>query len=103
MGVCTPGIVALVSAYALDRVGPLHHRTAWGMATSSFAIAQAGGGALMAFAATRLESYHALFCVSATALVGSMICVALIKERASSGERPSSNDLSPVVTTAPNQ
>ena len=56
MGLCTPGVVALVSAYALDRVGALHHRQAWGLATSSFAIAQAGGGALMAFAATRLDS-----------------------------------------------
>jgi MFS family permease len=101
MGLCTPGIVALVSAYALDRVGPLHHRQAWGMATSSFAIAQAVGGALMAFAATRLDSYHALFCASATALIGSVICVALIRERASSDERLSSNDLSPVVSTAP--
>ena len=101
MGLCTPGIVALVSAYALDRVGPLHHRQAWGMATSSFAIAQAGGGALMAFAATRLDSYHALFCASAAALIGSVICVALIRERASSDERLSSNDLSPVVSTAP--
>ena len=102
MGVCTPGIVALVSAYALDRVGQLHHRTAWGMATSSFAIAQAVGGALMAFAATRLESYHALFCVSAAALVGSVICVALIRERASPEEGLSSSHLSPVATTAPN-
>jgi MFS family permease len=101
MGVCTPGIVALVSAYALDRVGPLHHRKAWSMATSSFALAQAGGGALMAFAAARLDSYHALFCVSATALVGSMACVALIRERASSEERPASSDLSPIATTAP--
>ena len=102
MGICTPGIVALVSAYALDRVGQLHHRKAWGMATSSFAIAQAAGGALMAFAATRLESYHALFCVSAAALVGSVICVALIRERASAEEGLSGSPLSPVITTAPN-
>jgi MFS family permease len=102
MGICTPGIVALVSAYALDRVGQRYHRKAWGLATSSFAIAQAGGGVLMAFAATRLDSYHALFCVSAAALVGSVICVALIRERVSSGEQISSRDLSFVVTPAPN-
>ncbi|MEP6501744.1 MAG: YbfB/YjiJ family MFS transporter [Betaproteobacteria bacterium] len=101
MGLCTPGIVALVSAYALDRVGTLHHRQAWGMATSSFAMAQAVGGALMAFAATRMDSYHALFCVSATALLGSVICVALIRERASCGQAGSSHDLSPIATTAP--
>ena len=104
MGICTPGIVALVSAYALERVGLLHHRKAWGMATSSFAIAQAGGGALMAFAATRLHSYHALFCASAIALVGSTICVALVGQRASSEERPPSAEPLPVPVpaTAPN-
>ena len=101
MGLCTPGIVALVSAYTLDCVGPLHHRKAWGMATSSFALAQAGGGALMAFAATRLDSYHALFCVSATALLGSVACVALIRQRASSDERSPDADRLPVATTAP--
>jgi MFS family permease len=102
MGICTPGIVALVSAYALERVGPLHHRKVWSMATLSFAIAQAGGGALMAIAATHLHSYHALFCVSATALLGSTICVALIKVGASSQGRPARSDLVPATTTAPN-
>lgn len=81
MGIFTPGIVALVSAYTLDRVGAEHHRKAWGMATSSFAIAQAAGGALMAFAATKLQSYHPLFCVSAAALVGSFVCIAMIREK----------------------
>ena len=102
MGICTPGIVALVSAYALERVGPLHHRKAWGMATSSFAIAQAGGGALMAIAATQLQSYHALFCVSAIALLASTMCIALVRERACSEERPASADSLPVAATAPN-
>ena len=102
MGICTPGIAALVSAYALERVGPLHHRKAWSLATSGFAIAQAGGGALMAMAATHLHSYHALFCVSAAALLGSTVCVALIRERASCGAMPASSDLLPVATTAPN-
>jgi MFS family permease len=102
MGICTPGIVALVSAYALERVGPLHHRKAWGMATTSFAIAQAGGGALMAVAATQLQSYHALFCVSAIALLASTMCIALVRERASCEERPANADLLPVAATAPN-
>jgi len=102
MGICTPGIVALVSAYALERVGPLHHRKAWAMATSSFAVAQAGGGALMAIAATRLQSYHALFCASATALLASTLCIALVRERASCEERPASADPLPAAATAPN-
>lgn len=81
MGIFTPGIVALVSAYALDRVGPLHHRRTWGMATTSFALAQAIGGAAMVFAATRLASYQPLFCASAVALLGSVICILLIPDR----------------------
>jgi MFS family permease len=87
MGIFTPGIVALVSAYALDRVGPRHHRQAWGMATTSFALAQATGGAAMAFAATRLGSYEPLFGVSAAALVGSVVCIVLIPKR-SAPRRP---------------
>jgi MFS family permease len=100
MGVCTPGVVALVSAYTLECVGGQHHRKAWGLATSSFAIAQAGGGALMAFAAARLPSYHALFCASAVALVGSTTCVLLIRERARAEERSVNPEPLPVPTTA---
>lgn len=99
MGICTPGIVVMVSAYTLERVGPLHHRRVWGLATSGFAVAQAAGGALMALAATRLDSYQPLFCASAVALVGSVTCIALIGERAA--PTPSSSRRLPVVTTAP--
>jgi MFS family permease len=81
MGICTPGIVALVSAYALERVGPIHQRRAWGLATTSFALAQALGGAAMAYAATRLASYEPLFCVSAAALLGSVVCILLVPDR----------------------
>jgi len=101
MGLCTPGVVALVSAYTLECVGARHHRRAWGLATSGFALAQAGGGALMTYAATRLPSYHALFCVSAVALVGSTACIALIRERARADERPAPLDPLPVPSTAP--
>lgn len=87
MGLCTPGVVTLVSAYALERLGPQHHGRAWGLATTSFAIAQASGGALMAFAATRMSSYQGLFCASAAALVGSFACIALIRERIAPAER----------------
>jgi MFS family permease len=100
MGLCTPGIVVLVSAYTLERVGPSHHRRAWGLATSSFAVAQAGGGALMAFAATRLDSYQPLFCTSAIALVGSVACIALLGRRAAPAPTSTSR-LLPVVITAP--
>lgn len=78
MGILTPGIAALISTYALDRVGAEHHRKAWGKATFSFAIAQAAGGFLMALAATRLDSYRPFFIVSAVALLGSLVCIALV-------------------------
>ncbi len=82
MGIFTPGIVALISAYALETVGPQLHRRAWGLATFSFSIAQAGGGFLMATAAPHLDSYHPLFLASALALLGSITCVLLIRKPA---------------------
>jgi len=93
MGILTPGIVALVSAFALDRVGAIHHRKAWGMATSSFALAQALGGALMAWAASRWPSYEPLFCISAVALVGSIACVVSIGVK----PKPTPSDAGPVL------
>jgi len=88
MGIFTPGIVALVSAFTLASVGQEHHRKAWGMATSSFAIAQAAGGALMAMAASSLHSYHPLFVVSALALVGSLVSIVLIREKHDNAQAP---------------
>lgn len=79
MGVFTPGIVALISAYALQTVGVGLHRRAWGLATFSFSLAQAGGGFLMATAAPHLDSYHPLFLMSAVALLGSIACVLTIR------------------------
>jgi MFS family permease len=76
MGIFTPGIASLVSAYALDCVGATQHRKTWGLLTTGFALAQAAGGALMAFAASRIDSYQPLFCASAVALLGSIACIA---------------------------
>lgn len=80
MGVFTPGIVALVSAYALQCVGAQQHRRVWGMATAGFAIGQAVGGVLMAFAVTHMDSYRSLFVVSGLALIGATACLAAIRE-----------------------
>jgi MFS family permease len=85
MGIFTPGIVALISAYTLERVGPKLHRKAWGMATFSFAIAQAAGGFLMATAAAHLDSYHPLFLASALALLGSVACLSFVRRSITSG------------------
>jgi MFS family permease len=88
MGILTPGIASLISAYALDRVGAEHHRQAWGTATFSFAVAQAVGGFLMALAATSLTSYRPLFVVSAVALLGSIVCIAAIAPRSAANSIP---------------
>ncbi len=82
MGIFTPGIVALVSAYALETVGPALHRRAWGLATFSFSLTQAGGGFLMATAAPHLDSYHPLFVASALALLGAIACVLAMRKPA---------------------
>jgi MFS family permease len=99
MGIFTPGIVALVSAYTLDRVGAKHHRRAWGMATFSFAIAQAAGGFLMALVATSLDSYRPLFFVSAVALLGSVACILAIREKSQEcAPSPGDDPLTPSST-----
>ncbi|HEY0819817.1 MAG TPA: YbfB/YjiJ family MFS transporter [Rhizobacter sp.] len=86
MGIFTPGIVALISAYALETVGAGLHRRAWGLATFSFSIAQAGGGFVMATAAPHLDSYHPLFLASALALLGAIACVLSIRQPADAAE-----------------
>lgn len=91
MGIFTPGIVALISAFALETVGAKLHRRAWGLATFSFSITQAGGGFLMATAAPHLDSYHPLFLASAMALLGSIACVLMIRKPDAAVE-----DLAPV-------
>jgi predicted MFS family arabinose efflux permease len=78
MGVCTPGVLALVSAYTLEVVGPKLNRQVWGKATFSFSLAQGVGGFIMAAAVIHMESYRALFIASAVALLGSITCIAAV-------------------------
>lgn len=79
MGICTPGVLALVSAYTLEAVGADSNRRVWGQATFSFSLAQGIGGFLMATAVVHLDSYRPLFMVSAIALLGSIACIALVR------------------------
>jgi MFS family permease len=81
VGIFTPGVVALVSAYALDCLGAEFHRKAWGMLTMSFAASQAAVGFVMAMVAARLESYEPLFVFSSVALLVSVACIAFIVEK----------------------
>jgi MFS family permease len=80
MGICTPGVLALVSAYTLEMVGPTMNRQVWGKATFSFSLAQGVGGFLMASAVVYLDSYRPLFIASAVALLGSVACIAAIRK-----------------------
>jgi MFS family permease len=81
VGIFTPGIVALVSTYALECVGPAFHRKAWGMLTMSFAASQAAVGFVMARVAANLESYEPLFVFSSISLLVSVACIAFIVEK----------------------
>jgi MFS family permease len=80
MGICTPGVLALVSAYTLEVVGPTLNRQVWGKATFSFSLAQGVGGFLMASAVAHMDSYRLLFVASAVALLGSIACIACIRK-----------------------
>ena len=79
MGICTPGVLALVSAYTLEVVGPNLNRQVWGKATFSFSLAQGVGGFLMAAAVVYMESYGPLFVASSLALLGSIVCIACVR------------------------
>jgi len=81
MGLCTPGLLALVSAYTLETVGARDYRPAWGQATFGFAVAQGAGGFAMAIAASHLASYKPLMVASALALVGAIACLLAIHGR----------------------
>ena len=81
MGVCTPGLLALVSAYTLEIVGARDYRPAWGQATFGFSVAQGLGGFAMAVAASHLDSYKPLMMASALALVGAIGCLLAIPTR----------------------
>ncbi len=85
MGLCTPGVLSLVSAYTLEVVEPSQSRVVWGKATFSFSLAQGIGGLLMAVAAGRLGSYLPLFAASAVALVGAVMCIALVRHQVPAG------------------
>lgn len=78
MGVCTPGLLALVSAYTLEIVGAKEYRPAWGQATFGFSVAQGLGGFAMALAASHLDSYRPLMVASALALVAAIGCLLAI-------------------------
>lgn len=80
MGICTPGVLALVSAYTLEVVGPTLNRQVWGKATFSFSLAQGVGGFLMAAAVVHMDSYRPLFIASAIALLGSIGCIASVRK-----------------------
>ncbi|HAS6160916.1 TPA: YbfB/YjiJ family MFS transporter [Vibrio vulnificus] len=76
VGMFTPGTVTLVSTYTLEIVGPQLHTKSWGAMTMAFAISQGVVGFLMAHYAPQLTSYNALFMISASALILSILCIA---------------------------
>jgi MFS family permease len=82
VGMFTPGIVALVSMYALQLVGAAAHHRAWGAMTFSFALTQAVGGLGMAIGVRQMDSYLPLYGISAIALLVGVGCIMAIAEPA---------------------
>jgi MFS family permease len=80
VGMFTPGIVALVSMYALQLVGTNEHHRAWGAMTFSFALTQAVGGMGMAVLVRQMDSYLPLYGISAIALLIGVGCIMAIAE-----------------------
>lgn len=68
VGFSTIGIVALVSALALQITSSSLHASFWGMLTFGFSIFQAFGGFSMSFLAQALQGYHFLFLLSSICL-----------------------------------
>ena len=78
MGLCTPGISALVSGYTMALVGRAWHRRAWGWMTFAFAAAQVAAGGWMIVLVRQQESYHPLFLLSTGALLLSTALAAVL-------------------------
>lgn len=75
VGMFTPGTVTLVSTYTLEIVGTQLHTKIWGVMTMAFAISQGVGAVVMAHYAPQINSYNALFIISASALILSIVCI----------------------------
>ncbi len=69
VGLFTPGVVTLMSTYALQLVGQNVHQQVWGQMTFAFALIQALAGFIMAGFINVFGSYIPLFAVSASALI----------------------------------
>lgn len=69
VGALVPGIVALASGRIAELVGARKHKQFWGLATATFAIAQAISGYGMSLIYNLWESYIYLFYIGSTAIV----------------------------------
>ena len=65
-GAFTPGIAALSAARLMELVAPSEQTKAWGLATLSFGLFQAGGAYAMSFAYSQLGSYAPLYVAAGT-------------------------------------
>lgn len=68
VGALVPGIVALASGRIAELVGARKHKQYWGLATATFAIAQAISGYGMSLIYNLWGSYIYLFYISSTAI-----------------------------------
>lgn len=68
VGALVPGIVALASGRIAELVGARKHKQYWGLATATFAIAQAVSGYGMSLFYNLWQSYIYLFYIGSTAI-----------------------------------
>ena len=74
IGLFTPGMVALTSAYALSLFGETHYKMVWSNLTLGFSFFQAVGGVIMAFIAKN-DDYIPLFYIAGVFLMISFVLI----------------------------
>ncbi|MCL7988068.1 MFS transporter [Sphingobacterium sp. lm-10] len=74
VGVFTPGMVALTSAYALSLFGDINYKMAWSNITLGFSIFQAAGGMMMSIL-VKNDDYIPLFYIGGGLLLISFVLI----------------------------
>lgn len=84
VGFFTPGMITLISSYALRIFGDLKYKLAWSNLTLGFSFFQAIGGFSMAFL-IKNDNYYPLFYIGGVFLIVSFISILAIKHRETKG------------------
>ncbi len=80
VGFFTPGMITLISAYALRIFGDLRYKLAWSNLTLGFSFFQAVGGFSMAFL-IKNDNYYPLFYIGSVFMMVSFVAIFAINHR----------------------